>query len=112
MGHGGGFFSCYGGDFATVADRKSTRLNSSHHGISYAVFCLKKIAHQFSDSGNGSLRGPDQGDVNFSLMKDFRTTEAQAIQFRAELLNMFNLFFLKIPGPTNITPVPQALPCN
>src|SRR5438045_5481548 len=27
---------------ATIADRKSTRLNSSHLGISYAVFCLKK----------------------------------------------------------------------
>src|ERR1035438_3643967 len=27
---------------ATVLDRKSTRLNSSHLGISYAVFCLKK----------------------------------------------------------------------
>src|SRR3712207_8747083 len=26
----------------TVADRKSTRLNSSHANISYAVFCLKK----------------------------------------------------------------------
>src|SRR5258705_7028892 len=26
----------------TVVDRKSTRLNSSHLGISYAVFCLKK----------------------------------------------------------------------
>src|SRR5437867_6860597 len=25
-----------------VADRKSTRLNSSHRTISYAVFCLKK----------------------------------------------------------------------
>src|SRR5258705_7046692 len=25
-----------------VRDRKSTRLNSSHLGISYAVFCLKK----------------------------------------------------------------------
>src|ERR1035441_10941878 len=25
-----------------VSDRKSTRLNSSHLGISYAVFCLKK----------------------------------------------------------------------
>src|SRR5690348_17564226 len=25
-----------------VADRKSTRLNSSHPSISYAVFCLKK----------------------------------------------------------------------
>src|SRR5207244_11103853 len=27
---------------ATVRDRKSTRLNSSHQIISYAVFCLKK----------------------------------------------------------------------
>src|SRR5439155_12967142 len=26
----------------TLADRKSTRLNSSHVAISYAVFCLKK----------------------------------------------------------------------
>src|SRR5258708_39316837 len=26
----------------TAADRKSTRLNSSHQIISYAVFCLKK----------------------------------------------------------------------
>src|SRR3712207_6866144 len=27
---------------AVVVDRKSTRLNSSHANISYAVFCLKK----------------------------------------------------------------------
>src|SRR5258705_3244138 len=27
---------------APARDRKSTRLNSSHLGISYAVFCLKK----------------------------------------------------------------------
>src|SRR3712207_8295410 len=27
---------------AAVLDRKSTRLNSSHANISYAVFCLKK----------------------------------------------------------------------
>src|SRR5437763_12330495 len=27
---------------AIAADRKSTRLNSSHRCISYAVFCLKK----------------------------------------------------------------------
>src|SRR5258707_9126608 len=30
------------GRFATSQDRKSTRLNSSHANISYAVFCLKK----------------------------------------------------------------------
>src|SRR3712207_7490602 len=28
-----------------VRDRKSTRLNSSHANISYAVFCLKKKNH-------------------------------------------------------------------
>src|SRR5437899_6161324 len=28
-----------------AGDRKSTRLNSSHLGISYAVFCLKKKKH-------------------------------------------------------------------
>src|SRR5438045_7991225 len=28
--------------FFSGLDRKSTRLNSSHLGISYAVFCLKK----------------------------------------------------------------------
>src|SRR3712207_8910368 len=28
-----------------LEDRKSTRLNSSHANISYAVFCLKKKVH-------------------------------------------------------------------
>src|SRR3712207_6904188 len=28
--------------FYSLGDRKSTRLNSSHANISYAVFCLKK----------------------------------------------------------------------
>src|SRR3712207_8432324 len=28
-----------------MGDRKSTRLNSSHANISYAVFCLKKKQH-------------------------------------------------------------------
>src|SRR3712207_7986400 len=30
------------GDRGAAGDRKSTRLNSSHANISYAVFCLKK----------------------------------------------------------------------
>src|SRR5690625_4366841 len=32
----------YGQDYVDRLDRKSTRLNSSHVAISYAVFCLKK----------------------------------------------------------------------
>src|SRR5256885_5780013 len=41
-----------------AGDRKSTRLNSSHLVISYAVFCLKK-KHKPSSSGN--LRDRQQG---------------------------------------------------
>src|SRR3712207_8325448 len=32
----------------SASDRKSTRLNSSHANISYAVFCLKKITKLLS----------------------------------------------------------------
>src|SRR3989442_11160220 len=35
---------------STIIDRKSTRLNSSHVRISYAVFCLKKKKKQADDS--------------------------------------------------------------
>src|SRR3989442_15608341 len=35
-----------GGRASFMADRKSTRLNSSHVRISYAVFCLKKKKKQ------------------------------------------------------------------
>src|SRR3712207_8223937 len=31
-------------------DRKSTRLNSSHANISYAVFCLKKKKHSYQNN--------------------------------------------------------------
>src|SRR2546428_6342527 len=34
--------------FQTLQDRKSTRLNSSHDQISYAVFCLKKKKNEIN----------------------------------------------------------------
>src|SRR3712207_8486064 len=41
-------------DDARALDRKSTRLNSSHANISYAVFCLKKknntVGHRIHDT--------------------------------------------------------------
>src|SRR5256886_12735980 len=38
-------------NFVAISDRKSTRLNSSHSQISYAVFCLKKKNnHQLAHS--------------------------------------------------------------
>src|SRR5205814_9611982 len=45
--HRGGRGGCRGmGSPNGARDRKSTRLNSSHLGISYAVFCLKKKNEQ------------------------------------------------------------------
>src|SRR4051812_49922143 len=38
---------------AATLDRKSTRLNSSHMSISYAVFCLKKKKHESHGAGGG-----------------------------------------------------------
>src|SRR5690606_40238718 len=40
----------------TQQDRKSTRLNSSHVKISYAVFCLKKKKTETSRSNGVSIR--------------------------------------------------------
>src|SRR2546427_6432586 len=37
-------------------DRKSTRLNSSHSQISYAVFCLKKKNHHMVQETTPTLR--------------------------------------------------------
>src|SRR5687768_18221503 len=51
IGEGGKHFLRTCGEPAThlgVGDRKSTRLNSSHGYISYAVFCLKKKKHKKS----------------------------------------------------------------
>src|SRR3712207_8167446 len=40
------------GSLIDVTDRKSTRLNSSHANISYAVFCLKKKTYQTTFTHN------------------------------------------------------------
>src|SRR2546428_8541839 len=52
-------------------DRKSTRLNSSHDQISYAVFCLKK-----------NIRTPEVYDVAFTsnLFGDIATDLAAVLQ--------------------------------
>src|SRR3712207_7407926 len=42
-----------------VQDRKSTRLNSSHANISYAVFCLKKKKNQTNLTYDFSSRYDD-----------------------------------------------------
>src|SRR2546430_949090 len=61
-------------------DRKSTRLNSSHSQISYAVFCLKKKIHDEPSScdaaiieggrfiGTTNVTTDNNGDASFSVV--------------------------------------------
>src|SRR5256885_10577194 len=41
--------------WAAIEDRKSTRLNSSHLVISYAVFCLKKKKNEYRSTARTTL---------------------------------------------------------
>src|SRR5690625_5833522 len=58
---------------ASSADRKSTRLNSSHVAISYAVFCLKKkkrrmIAHDLDKNKITLVQNHDKR-LNLSILE-------------------------------------------
>src|SRR3712207_8776524 len=50
------------GTSITEGDRKSTRLNSSHANISYAVFCLKKKKRQGDWSTQGGQTVGHEGN--------------------------------------------------
>src|SRR3989442_10832731 len=52
----------------TVRDRKSTRLNSSHVRISYAVFCLKKkITRRLSDTWRQAVVVENRGGAGGTI---------------------------------------------
>src|SRR5258705_10298036 len=49
-------------------DRKSTRLNSSHLGISYAVFCLKKKKKYADITRTSGTRMPQPYVLSFDVV--------------------------------------------
>src|SRR3712207_3944404 len=55
-----------GKDFNNIIDRKSTRLNSSHANISYAVFCLKK---KKSHNTISFFRSTNTHHINFQYIR-------------------------------------------
>src|SRR5438445_5181901 len=59
---------------AHLSDRKSTRLNSSHANISYAVFCLKKKKSKHTTAYDGITSDPiDATGERTSGRRDTRT---------------------------------------
>src|SRR5882724_6171801 len=85
-----------GGDRHPVGqDRKSTRLNSSHLGISYAVFCLKK-----KNAGTTSSRRPCSG------VRSCRSSRISRIRSLNSTSCLF--FFLMIRRPPRSTLFPYT----
>src|SRR6202163_4319332 len=74
-----------------AADRKSTRLNSSHHGISYAVFCLKKNTDQ--------TRAPR-----------YRTLGRRVARQRPDEVGVRTRYALRLSGPGDRLRRPVHLP--
>src|SRR5438105_7745937 len=59
---------------APLGDRKSTRLNSSHEWISYAVFCLKKKKKRAHENNNDAQTKVSGDDVKSALCRPHRST--------------------------------------
>src|ERR1039458_4229601 len=96
---------------ADPVDRKSTRLNSSHLGISYAVFCLKKTK---KSPKRTAPEGANRGSINM-LGQHNRTTYLVALHNHPPatpgLLICFPpsfFFFLMIRRPPRSTLFPYT----
>src|SRR6516225_1628102 len=83
-------------------DRKSTRLNSSHMSISYAVFCLKKNNSRSSGVGTGPRRRIIEHTECARSLRDRSIFEAS----RLSVFRQF--FFLMIRRPTRSTLFPYT----
>src|SRR5262245_63181952 len=59
---------CSGKNLSSASDRKSTRLNSSHLGISYAVFCLKK-KNKIRNDGSKKLNRNRKARVSYKVQR-------------------------------------------
>src|SRR3989337_2882091 len=97
---------------AVSLDRKSTRLNSSHGSISYAVFCLKKKKkHRQSTLPHSSVAGQvpsTQRTCHAATAAVVVTGNGVPILFFV----IFFFFFFKDPATTEIYPLSlhDALP--
>src|SRR3989337_378915 len=95
-------------------DRKSTRLNSSHGSISYAVFCLKKKKSNRTSSPSGAVPRPLRGLAR-TLCEPRRAPSAQGPWGRigdiARSIHGF-VFFFNDTAPPEIYPLSlhDALP--
>src|SRR6266571_4780154 len=87
-------------------DRKSTRLNSSHMSISYAVFCLKKKNQKFPRAASGS-RCRSYSPVRLAFLR-FTTSDLFISRRLSSCAISVCFFFLMIRRPPRSTLFPYT----
>src|SRR4051795_10383669 len=96
------------------SDRKSTRLNSSHTLISYAVFCLKKKKNKSNPGrSRATLARRREGGGRPVLRFTVWTPPRLPAKFaRLKAVAPFLVFFLNDPAPPGVSlfPLPAPLP--
>src|ERR1035437_8571728 len=98
-----------------LADRKSTRLNSSHANISYAVFCLKKKSIRWRRTGGGGRPSRARGARGRTCERDYQACgQGAGVGAHAEdgAVGVAPFFFLNDRAPPEISllPPPPLLP--
>jgi hypothetical protein len=108
------------GNIATPGGIDS-RLGGGNGGPGYVninAFCPGVVAPYspdgstlFGNTGQGIILGPPQFNFDISILKNFRISERQSVQFRTEFFNAFNHPQFLPPGNISATP-PAALNVN
>jgi hypothetical protein len=73
------------------------------HQFGIAAFTAPKPG-TVGNSGRNILRGPAAYNTDFSLFKNFKVSERQTLQFRAETFNLFNTPEFSQPGASLASP--------
>src|SRR6202041_94915 len=93
-------------------DRKSTRLNSSHVEISYAVFCLKK-KQSAEEQHIRDMWGPEATPsplVETSDRPPFKRGQSDRFREGLRRSGAWDMFFLKTRANTGFPPFPAPPP--
>ena len=83
-----------------IADPNLNQPHTANQWITRAPFRqLNPAANagQFGNEGRNAVRGPGIVSMDLSLFRDFRITEAERLQFRAECFNILNHANLGLP---------------
>src|SRR6202042_126893 len=93
-------------------DRKSTRLNSSHPSISYAVFCLKKKKQTPQRRQRIGLPHKPRSPAHATpaALCHRRRPVAESVLMSPGLAYLCLVFFLNNRGPPELSPFPLPAP--